>query len=221
MRATDVVRSKIARETAEQKADAAYYTETKGADGRVYSQQRDAEINSFRQTKEAEALYFRQLKEADASFYAKQKEAEADAYAKQKQAEGLAAKAKAYGALAEVLGGPQGLMQYLMLENDTHVKLAKANGDAIRGLQPKISVWNTGEASANGAEATAPIRNLMQSLPPLFSTIADQTGIMPPVWLARMPQQQENGDHQQHQQADKKSKGKSLTNGFHHDEQIE
>ena len=41
-------------------------------------------------------------------------------------------------------------MQYLMLEKDTHVKLAKANGEAIRGLQPKISVWNTGDGGANG-----------------------------------------------------------------------
>jgi flotillin len=74
--------------------------------------------------------------------------------------------AKAYGALAGALGGPQGLMQYLMLENDTHVKLAKANGEAIRGLQPKISVWNTGAGSSNSTDAMAPIKNLMQTLPP-------------------------------------------------------
>src|SRR5271163_738333 len=126
----------------------------------MYAQSKDAEIAAFRQTKEAEATYFRQVKEADAAFYTRQKQAEADVYAKQKEAEGIVAKAKAYGALADVLGGPQGLMQYLMLENDIHVKLAKANGEAIRGLQPKISVWNTGAGSSNSTDAMAPIKNL-------------------------------------------------------------
>jgi flotillin len=214
LRATDVTKSKIAREIAQQKADGAYYTEVKGADGHVYAQSKEAEIAAFRQTKDAEATYFRQVKEADATFYARQKQAEADVYAKQKEAEGIIAKAKAYGALADVLGGPQGLMQYLMLENDTHVKLAKANGEAIRGLQPKISVWNTGEASASGADAMAPVRNLMQSLPPLFSTIADQTGIMPPNWMARMPLQQGSEENvEQDRQVDRKGKGKALMNG--------
>lgn len=206
LRATDLTKSKIARETAQERADGLLYTETKGADGRVYSQQRDAELNAFRQ-----------IKDADATFYAKQKAAEADAYAKQKEAEGIMSKAKAYGELANVLGGPQGLMQYLMLENDTYVKLAQANGEAVRGMQPKISVWNTGEASANGADATAPIRNLMQSLPPLFSTISEQTGIMPPTWLARMPPQQQQGEEPFGQaekpQLDKNGKSKALTNG--------
>jgi flotillin len=220
LRATDVTKSKIAREIAQQKADGAYYTEVKGADGHVYAQSKDAEIAAFRQTKDAEATYYRQVKEADATFYARQKQAEADVYAKQKEAEGIVAKAKAYGALADVLGGPQGLMVYLMLENDTYVKLAKANGEAIRGLQPKISVWNTGEASATGADAMAPVRNLMQSLPPLFSTIADQTGIMPPSWMARMPLQQGSEEKvEQDSQVERKGKGKALINGTgeHHE----
>lgn len=52
---------------------------------------------------------------------------------------------KAYGALSDVLGGPQGFLQYMMIQNNTYEKLAKANGQAINGLQPKISVWNTGK----------------------------------------------------------------------------
>jgi flotillin len=214
LRATDVTKSKIALEVTQQKADAAYYTEVKGADGAMYAQSKDAEIAAFRQTKEAEATYYRQVKEADAAFYTRQKQAEADVYAKQKEAEGIVAKAKAYGALADVLGGPQGLMQYLMLENDTHVKLAKANGEAIRGLQPKISVWNTGAGSENGTDAMAPVKNLMQSLPPLFSTITDQTGIAPFSWMARMPFQQGSEENaEQERQVDIKGKGKALTNG--------
>jgi flotillin len=80
-------------------------------------------------------------------------------------------------------------MQYLMLQDNTYERLANANADAIRGLQPKINVWNTG-AQGDGAAAdpTATIRNLFQSLPPLLSTIHDQTGMQPPSWLAQMPQ---------------------------------
>ncbi|KAI9812577.1 MAG: hypothetical protein M1827_004566 [Pycnora praestabilis] len=167
LRATDVTRSKIAKESAQQHADAAYYTQVKGADGSVYKAKMDAE-----------AAYYRQTKEAEAAFYAKKKEAE-----------GISEMANAYGHMAEVLGGPQGLMQYLMLQSNTYEKLAKANATAINGLQPKITVWNTGAQGGEGsaADPSAPIRNLFQSLPPLLSTINEQTGIAPPSWLAQMP----------------------------------
>ena len=84
--------------------------------------------------------------------------------------------AKAYGDLANVLGGPQGLLQYLMLQNNTYEKLALANAKAINGLQPKLTVWNTGADS--GADSSAPIRNLFQSLPPLLSTINEQVSLL-------------------------------------------
>jgi len=79
---------------------------------------------------------YRESKEADAAFYRKKREAE-----------GLIEMAKAYGALVEVLGGPQAFMQYRMLETGTYEKLAKANATAINGLQPKITMWNTGALS--------------------------------------------------------------------------
>ncbi|SLM41137.1 Flotillin family [Lasallia pustulata] len=168
-RATDLVHAKIEKESAQQKADAKFYADTKGADGTLYKQRQDAE-----------AAYFRATKEAEAAFYAKRKEAE-----------GITEMAKAYGHMANVLGGPQGLMQYMMLQNGTYEKLAKANASAIQGLQPKITVWNTGEG-ASTSDSGAPIRNLFQSLPPLLSTINDQTGIAPPSWLAQLPNQAMN-----------------------------
>ena len=73
----------------------------------------------------------------------------------------------------------------MMLQKNTYEKLAQANATAINGLQPKITVWNTGEGGS-GSDSTAPIRNLFQSLPPLLTTINEQTGIAPPSWLARM-----------------------------------
>lgn len=46
--------------------------------------------------------------------------------------------------MADVLGGPQGFLQYKMIETGMYEKLAKANGLAISGMQPKITMWNTG-----------------------------------------------------------------------------
>ena len=98
----------------------------------------------------------------------RQKDAEAAYLAQNKESEGLMEMAKAYGALATVMGGPASLMNYLMLQNNVYEKLAVQNAKAINGLQPKINVWNTG--NQEGVDSAAPIRNLFQSLPPLLST---------------------------------------------------
>ena len=81
-------------------------------------------------------------------------------------------------------------MQYLMLTNGTYEKLAHANAAAINGLQPKITVWNTndgsGSSSSTDSSGLGAIRNIMQALPPMLSTINEQTGLQPPSWLAKM-----------------------------------
>ncbi|GAD98206.1 hypothetical protein NFIA_083860 [Paecilomyces variotii No. 5] len=132
----------------------------------------------------ADARLYEENKEADAALYKVRLEADALYYYQKREAEGMLEMAKAYGALVNVLGGPQGFLQYKMIESGTYEKLAKATGLAINGLQPKITMWNTGNGDSSSDN---PIRNILQSLPPLFSTIHDQTGIAPPSWLARMP----------------------------------
>lgn len=162
---------------------------------------------------------YRQAKLAEAGFVAKQQEAagivelaNAEFVRKQKEAEGLIEMSKAYGAMADVLGGPQGLMQYLMIQSGTFENLAKANAQAINGLQPKITVWNTGSGGEAAGDTTAPIRNIMQSLPPLFSTIHDQTGMAPPSWLAQMPPQQGQQGNEVAPAEDLKAKNGFLAN---------
>lgn len=207
MRATDLVHATIKKESSQQQAEAQLFAETRKADGLLYKQRQDAEAKLYADTKgadgvlikqrqDAEAAYVRIARQAEAQVFAQTKEAEvvmkkADAsfYATKKEAEGMTEMAKAYGHMADVLGGPQGLLQYMMLERNTHEKLANANAKAINGLSPKISVWNTGEGSSNSNDGTAAMRNIMQSLPPLFSTINDQTGMTPPSWLAQMGSQ--------------------------------
>ncbi|KAF9773699.1 hypothetical protein IL306_008436, partial [Fusarium sp. DS 682] len=70
--------------------------------------------------------------------------------------------AEAYGKLSQAFGGPAGLLQYMMIEKGTYVELAKANATAIRGLEPKISVWNTGSQGSQGGDATETMRNVYQ-----------------------------------------------------------
>jgi len=178
-RAETVTKAVIARESSQEKANAELYTQERKADG-IKAQQ----------LAETDALYYRLTKEAEASKLAKQLEADAHFYSQKQEAQGLTEMAKAYGAMANVLGGPQGLLQYMMLQNNTYERLANANAKAINGLQPKISVWNTGAQGDGVADPSAPIRNLFQTLPPLLSTINDQTGIQPPQWLVQMPKDQ-------------------------------
>lgn len=212
LRATTVTQAQIARESAQQKADAEFYSKSKQAAAHLVNEQAEAEAVAYRVAKKAEAAAKQTTTEAEANLVARQKEAEANFIIKQKEAAGIAETAKAYGELAKVMGGPQGLMQYLMLQSGTYEKLALANAKAINGLQPKINVWNTGSAVGEGADPTAPIRNLFQTLPPLLSTIQDQTGMQPPSWFAKMPQQE--GEMSVQEKA--KAKQEVLMNGNGH-----
>jgi flotillin len=99
--------------------------------------------------------------------------------------------AAAYADLSHAFGGPAGLIQYLMIDKGVYQELANANADAVRGLNPKMTIWNTGaQAGSEGSRGTdgtgmgavESIRNMYQMLPPLMSTINEQTGIVLPEW---------------------------------------
>lgn len=131
----------------------------------------------------ADAKAYAQQVAADAELYRRKLEAEADLYQTQKAAEGLVTKAKAMEQMGQALGGPQFLMQYLMLERGTFEHLADANARAVQGMQPKISHWSG--MGGSGASSGNAVADIYKSLPPLLSTIQEQTGMMPPEWLAR------------------------------------
>ncbi|KAJ1547543.1 hypothetical protein HK405_005576 [Cladochytrium tenue] len=135
----------------------------------------------------ADAKLYEQQRAADAALYAKSKEAEGNRLAFEAQAAGIRAIADAFG------GNSAAVIQYLMIERGVYTQLAKANADAVRGLQPKLNVWTTGSggdgaSSSSGAagDALQPIRN-MQSIIPLIAGINQMTGIRPPTWIADVP----------------------------------
>ncbi|OIT02574.1 flotillin-like protein 3 [Nicotiana attenuata] len=110
-----------------------------------------------------------------------------------KEAEGLKALAEAQGtylhSLLEALGGNYGaLRDYLMISGGMFQELAKINAEAIHGLQPKISIWTNGgsEAAAGGGNALKEVAGIYKTLPPLFKTVQEQTGMLPPSWMGTM-----------------------------------
>lgn len=201
LRASDVTKAQIAKESSCQNADAAHYLAVRNADAKMYTQQKATEAAAFESlkasdtkyysmVKDAEANYLEASKKAEVQFYLLTKEAEAAALSKKLEAEAVMEMAKAYKELASAFGGPEGLLRYLMIERNVYTNLAKHNAEAIRGLNPKINIWNTGPSdSASGAgDPMAMIRNFAQGLPPLLSVVQDQTGITPPPWMIQMPQ---------------------------------
>lgn len=121
---------------------------------------------------------------------AKERTADADLYLKKAEAAGVnalfVAQADGLQKLFETTSDPNTVMQYLLIDRKVLPELAKANAEAIKGLQPKISYWNTGGGGA--AAGGNPITDLMKNLPPLVDTIYTQTGIKPPSWLLNCDQ---------------------------------
>ncbi|KAF4818450.1 Flotillin-like protein 1 [Colletotrichum siamense] len=184
LRARDVVKATIEREARQQQTDAEAYAVEADARARAEKNKREAEAGAYGIEADAKARFEKNKLDAEAAQYATQLAADADLAVSLKKAEGLSAMADAYGKMAQAFGGPAGLMQYLMIEKGTYVELAKANASAIRGLEPKISVWNTGSQSGEGGgnSGVDTMRNIYQMLPPLMTTINEQTGITLPEW---------------------------------------
>jgi hypothetical protein len=105
-----------------------FYSEQKATDAHAYKVRIEAEARSEAAGKDAEALLVRQ----------------------QKEAAGMSAMAGAYADLSRAFSGPAGLIQYLMIEKGIYTQLAKANADAVRGLNPKMTIWNTGKSFFQG-----------------------------------------------------------------------
>jgi flotillin len=128
---------------------------------------------------------------ADTTFYARKQTAEAELYAKKKEAEGIVALGQAQGVYVNTLfnalgGNYYALRDYLMIDGGMYQEIAKINAEAIRGLEPKISIWSNGGDSGTGGDAMGGMKEIAgvyKMLPPLFKTVHEQTGIVPPAWM--------------------------------------
>lgn len=148
-----------------------------------------AQVQSEIMTKEAEGKANAVIKEAEGNATAMKLNADAHFYAKNKEAEAVlsmySAQAQGIERLVESFNNnPEDLIKYIMIKEGVYVDLAKTNANAIQGLNPKITIWSTGENSKNSENYTKPIADLLKMIPPLFSTISDQSGMQVPKWLS-------------------------------------
>ncbi|KAK9699909.1 hypothetical protein RND81_08G203400 [Saponaria officinalis] len=179
------------------KASVEYETKVQQANWELYQQQKAAEATLYKKQMDATA----QKALAEAAFYARQQEADAELYAKKKEAEGITALAQAQGTYVRTLlqalnNDYPSLRDYMMINNGMFQELAKINSGAIKGLNPKISVWTNGGGGVNvhgssgggggSGGAMAEVANIYKTLPPLLTTVQEQTGMMPPPWLATL-----------------------------------
>ncbi|XP_062098250.1 flotillin-like protein 4 [Humulus lupulus] len=177
------------------KATVEYETKVQEANWELYKKQKEAEAILYEKEKEASAK--KAIAEAD--FYSRQQAADGEFYAKKKEAEGLIALGEAQGAylrtLLDSLGGNYGaLRDYLLISGGMFQDIARINADAVRGLQPKISIWTNGNggddtAGASGSSSNVAMKEVAgvyRMLPPLFKTVQEQTGMLPPPWMGAL-----------------------------------
>ncbi|XP_030972654.1 flotillin-like protein 3 [Quercus lobata] len=170
------------------KAAVEYETKVQEANWDLYKKQKAAEAVLYEAQKAAEA----QKVSADANFYARQQAAESELYAKKKEAEGITALAQAEGfylnTLLKQLGGNYiELRDYMMVNKNMYQDIARINAQAVNGMQPKISVWSNGKGGEDGENgAMKDVAGVYSMLPPLLKTVHEQTGMLPPAWLATL-----------------------------------
>ncbi|KAF0929486.1 hypothetical protein E2562_021582 [Oryza meyeriana var. granulata] len=173
------------------KANVQYETQVQESNAALYDRQKAAEATLYEQVKSAEA----RKAQADAKFFEQKLAEDARMYAKQKEAEALAtvgkAKAEYMASMLQAVGGDyNALRDYLMIDGGMYQEMARINASAVTGMQPKISIWsNGGEA---GAGAMQQVAGVYKMLPPLLSTVHEQTGMMPPAWLGSLPKDGSN-----------------------------
>lgn len=122
----------------------------------IRTQVQEANRKFYKKQKAAEAILYEKEKEAkahkaiaEAAFYTRRQAANGELYTNQKEAEGLVALAQAQGTYLSTLlsslgGNYAALRDYLMINGGIYQEIAKIDGEAVRGLQPKISIWSNG-----------------------------------------------------------------------------
>lgn len=170
-----------------QDSNAALYSRQKSAEAKLYEQQKAAEARKA----QADAQFFEQKLAEDAKLYAKQKEAESLATVGKAKAEYVASMLQALG------GNYHALRDYMMIDGGLYQELARINAGAVSGMQPKISIWTGADgdlgASSSGAGSAAMqhVAGVYKMLPPLLSTVHEQTGMLPPAWMGALPPKEE------------------------------
>ncbi|XP_062204898.1 flotillin-like protein 2 [Phragmites australis] len=189
LKAEQLSKATVQYDTQVQDSNAALYSRQKAAEAKLYEQQRAAEARKA----QADAQFFEQKLAEDAKLYAKQKEAESLAMVGKAKAEYVSSMLQALG------GNYNALRDYLMIDGGLYQEMARINAGAVSGMQPKISIWSNGGAdggsasnvsesgASTGVGALQQVAGVYKMLPPLLSTVHEQTGMLPPAWMGALP----------------------------------
>lgn len=120
------------------------------------------------------------LIKAQAEAKAKELHAAADYICKENEARGILENRKAealgLGHLIQSAGNINNLNQYLMFRDGIIIGIAEQQANAVRGMNPKINVWQTG-SNVEGLSGT--INDIVKNGLPLLDGIKEQYGIDP------------------------------------------
>jgi flotillin len=131
---------------------------------------------------------------SDATFYARKQAAEAELYAKKKEAEGIVTLGNAQGVYVNTLLNALGndytaLRDYLMINGGMFQEMAKINAEAVRGLEPKISIWTNGGDNGGGitegSMGMKEVAGVYKMLPPPEAELHEDWGRPWPTHLFR------------------------------------
>ncbi|KAJ8452838.1 hypothetical protein Cgig2_014601 [Carnegiea gigantea] len=167
-----------------------YDIKVQEANWELYNKKMEADAALYNNKNEAEA----KKALADATFYSRKQAADAELYAKQKEAEGIAVMAQAQGMYLSTLlkalnGNYSALRDYMMINDRVFQEMARINAEAIKGLQPKLSIWsgmNGANDNNNGGGALKDVAEVYSMIPPIVKTVNEQTGMLPPAWLGTL-----------------------------------
>lgn len=127
------------------------------------------------------------VEKADGEARAVERTAEATLFKSKKDAEGILAKATAEAeGLQRFLNinNPEMVKFFLAVDRNVFVDMAQKTADAIKGLEPKINIWNTGNQDDN--QPYNALNKLFTSLPPMLDAVQSQTNIKLPNWMPQM-----------------------------------
>jgi len=129
--------------------------------------------------KQAEGQALSKIKEAEGQAQATRLGAEAGLYARQMEAQGILAlrqaEADGLSRLIASAGDVDGLNRYVMIRDNLLPVLAEQQAKAMQGLNPRISVWNTG-SNSTGSNFSQIVGDVFRTGMPLFDGIKQQTG---------------------------------------------
>lgn len=116
---------------------------------------------------------------ADAELYFQQKQSDGHLYAQSKTAEGIeavyTAQSKGLEKMLSSLGGDtNALLRVRGIDTHLYENLAKEASEAVRGMQPKITIWNTGGASGANSDIASLLKGIASGVPPMFDALQGQ-----------------------------------------------